>query len=91
MTADAPNDPLDQVSPHAGEFSDNPLWDDTDPSSSPNGEHPGHGGNLDGYSTCQGVFPYPDPIIFGGLLDRVQNGHAGYPVASLLNDCAGQG
>lgn len=40
--------------------------------------------------SCARVFPFPDPIVTGGLLDRVQNGHAGYPVPSLLGDCVGE-
>ena len=40
--------------------------------------------------SCAGVFPFPEPIVTGGLLDRVQNGHAGYPLVSLANDCVGE-
>ncbi len=43
------------------------------------------------FENCGGVFPFPDPIVTGGLLDRVQNGHAGYPVPSLGDDCVGEG
>ena len=40
--------------------------------------------------SCAGVFPFPSPIIVGGLLDRVQNGHSGYPVGVLGGDCVGE-
>lgn len=30
---------------------------------------------------CAGVFPFPDPIVTGALLQRVQNGHTGQPLA----------
>ncbi len=42
-------------------------------------------------ASCAGVFPFPDPIVQGGLLDRLQNGHAGYPYAGIGGDCAGEG
>ena len=42
------------------------------------------------FANCGGVFPFPDPIVVGGLLDRVQNGHAGYPIAALGGACVGE-
>lgn len=40
--------------------------------------------------SCAGVFPFPPGIVAGGLLNRVQNAHSGYPVAQLGGDCAGE-
>jgi hypothetical protein len=42
------------------------------------------------FPTCAGFFPFPEPIVTGALLDRVQNGHAGYSVATLGGDCVGE-
>ncbi len=55
---------------------------------SPNGGNPDWDGS---FSFCADIFPFPQPVITGGLLDRVQNGHSGYPVPSLNDDCAGEG
>ncbi len=54
---------------------------------SPHHDHPEWDGTI---PACAGVFPFPDPIVTGGLLDRVQNGHTGYPVPSLGGDCVGE-
>ncbi len=42
------------------------------------------------FPNCAGLFPFPDPIIVGALLDRLQNGHAGYPVPMIGGDCVGE-
>ncbi len=42
------------------------------------------------FPNCENVFPFPDFVVSGGLLDRVQNAHAGFPIASLGGDCSGQ-
>ncbi len=61
---------------------------DPDDTISPHHDHPEWDGTFD---FCAGVFPYPDPIVTGGLLDRIQNGHSGFPVASLPGGgCVGE-
>ncbi len=42
------------------------------------------------FPSCAGFFPFPDPIVTGGLLERVQNGHAGYPVAPPVGGCVAE-
>ncbi len=55
---------------------------------SPNGGNPDWDGS---FPSCVGFFPFPEPALIGGLIDRVQNGHSGYPVPSLGGNCAGEG
>ena len=41
-------------------------------------------------SSCDSIFPFPDPVIFGTLLDRLRNGHTGQPHFTFDGFCAGQ-
>ena len=43
------------------------------------------------FTNCNAFFPFfNNPVISGSILDRLQNGHSGYPVATLGGDCMGQ-
>ncbi len=65
---------------------------DGDDTISPHGSGSWLNPDWDGsFPNCAGVFPFPDPIVTGGLLDRVQNAHAGYGIPQLGGDCTGQG
>ncbi len=60
---------------------------DPDDTVSPHHDRPEWDGS---FVDCGFVFPYPDPILIGAILERVQNGHAGYPIAQIGGDCAAE-
>jgi hypothetical protein len=71
ITADAPSDPGDAISPHRGTFSNNPQWDGL--------TVPDFGlGTGDGFPGCTAFFPFfNNPVLTGNALCRLQNGHTG--------------
>lgn len=88
ITADAPNDPADTISPHgcapaAGEgpcldpnafYSENPHWDDADAAVA----------GLQGFLNCANFFPlFVNPVIRSNAYDRLTNGCSGNVVSSM--------
>jgi hypothetical protein len=68
----------DDISPHAGDYANNPVWDDTNLALA----------GLQGFPVCDAFFPFfNNPMIGGTALDRLQNGHTGQPVNSLSFAC----
>ena len=72
ITADEGRDPDDTISPHGGEFGDNPQWDGEEVS-------------------CANFFPFPEGILQGFFIDRIQNAHAGFAVPGFDGECMGAG
>jgi hypothetical protein len=89
ITADAPNDPIDSISPDGGAvdppdvtippgWSDNDHWDDTDAVAA----------GKQGFPFCGNFFPFfINPVITSNAYDRLTNGCSGVPVASLSWAC----
>lgn len=61
---------------------------DADDSVSPHGDHPEWDGS---FTDCSAFFPFfQNPVLSGSILDRIRNGHAGYPVPAEGGECMGQ-